>query len=262
VHVDPFTGLLATATVPDAITFIVAAVISLGGAVGVVLSRSPVHSALMLVLTLFGVAVLFVAQDAQFLAAVQIIVYAGAIVVLFLFVIMLLGVDLRERLFSETLRHQGPIAVVLGVLILVEVLLLARTKWPVGASTLNAPATGGAGNTAALGTSLFTTYLLPFEMTSVLLVIAVIAAVVLARRHGAGELGEPERGTAARRGRPAASEVAEESEEVDSFTDAPPALLPGDSVPVGDVDDSEGVEEGIDPEGVKEGVGDPVSRLR
>ncbi len=77
----------------DTIVFAVAAVVILAGAVGVVLSRNPVHSALMLVMTLFGMAVLFVAQDAHFLAAVQVIVYAGAIVVLFLFVIMLLGVD-------------------------------------------------------------------------------------------------------------------------------------------------------------------------
>ena len=73
--------------------FGVAGAIVLGGAMGVVLNRNPVHAALSLVATLFGIAVLFVAQEANFLAAVQVIVYAGAIVVLFLFVIMLLGVD-------------------------------------------------------------------------------------------------------------------------------------------------------------------------
>ncbi|HEV2360656.1 MAG TPA: NADH-quinone oxidoreductase subunit J, partial [Acidimicrobiales bacterium] len=85
--------LLLGATIPDALTFVVAGAISLIGAIGVVLLRNPVHAALSLVATLFGMAVLFVEQDAQFLAAVQVIVYAGAIVVLFLFVIMLLGVD-------------------------------------------------------------------------------------------------------------------------------------------------------------------------
>ena len=78
----------------DALVFFIAAAVCLTGALGVILARNPVHSALMLVMTLFGIAVQFVAQEAHFLAAVQVIVYAGAIVVLFLFVIMLLGVDL------------------------------------------------------------------------------------------------------------------------------------------------------------------------
>src|SRR3954471_13701090 len=98
--------------------FVVAAAIILTGAVGVVVARNAVHSALCLVATLFGVAVLFVAQDAQFLAAVQVIVYAGAIVVLFLFVIMLLGVDRAEDLDAEPLGGQRPMAAVAGAGIL------------------------------------------------------------------------------------------------------------------------------------------------
>ena len=82
----------------DALVFFIAAGVCLTGALGVILARNPVHSALMLVMTLFGIAVQFVAQEAHFLAAVQVIVYAGAIVVLFLFVIMLLGVDLAHHL--------------------------------------------------------------------------------------------------------------------------------------------------------------------
>ena len=102
------TNLLAAATIPDAITFAIAAAICVVGAFGVVLARNPVHSALMLVMTLFGVAVLFVEENAQFLAAVQVIVYAGAIVVLFLFVIMLLGVDRSEAI--EPRPAPGPAA--------------------------------------------------------------------------------------------------------------------------------------------------------
>ncbi|MEN9300643.1 MAG: hypothetical protein RLZZ254_424, partial [Actinomycetota bacterium] len=86
--------------------FVVAAAMSVVGALGVVVRKNPVHAALSLVLTLFGVAVLFVAQHAEFLAAVQVIVYAGAIVVLFLFVIMLLGVDRAENLNTEPLASQ------------------------------------------------------------------------------------------------------------------------------------------------------------
>ncbi|HRW40636.1 MAG TPA: NADH-quinone oxidoreductase subunit J, partial [Microthrixaceae bacterium] len=98
-------------------TFLIAGAIVLGGALGVVLLRNPVHNALSLVGTLFGIAVLFVAQDAQFLAAVQVIVYAGAIVVLFLFVIMLLGVDEAEDLSVEPLVGQRPVAIIAGVAI-------------------------------------------------------------------------------------------------------------------------------------------------
>ena len=92
----------------DIVVFVVCAAIVLTGAFGVILLRNPVHAALSLVMTLFGVAVLFVAQEAHFLAAVQVIVYAGAIVVLFLFVIMLLGVDREEAVEVEELKGQRP----------------------------------------------------------------------------------------------------------------------------------------------------------
>jgi NADH-quinone oxidoreductase subunit J len=168
----------------DAVVFAVASVVSIVGALGVVLSRNPVHSALMLVMTLFGVAVLFVEQEAHFLAAVQVIVYAGAIVVLFLFVIMLLGVDQSEDLGVEALKGQRPLAVGLGLIAVLEMVLLVRySGWVTGASSV-----AGAGrdpdvpNVELLARSIFTRYLLAFEATSVLLVIAVVGAVVLARR--------------------------------------------------------------------------------
>ena len=114
------------ATLVDAGVFTAAAVIVVAGAIGVVLARNPVHSALMLVMTLFGVAVLFVSQEAHFLAAVQVIVYAGAIVVLFLFVIMLLGVDRQEDLTSDQLPYQRPAAIAIGALSLLLLFFLAR----------------------------------------------------------------------------------------------------------------------------------------
>jgi NADH-quinone oxidoreductase subunit J len=167
----------------DWFVFIVSALAVLIGAVGVVTSRNPVHAALMLVMTLFGIAILFVAQQANFLAVVQVIVYAGAIVVLFLFVIMLLGVDQAENLETEPLAGQRPAAVIVGILALLELFLLARTQWLAGRPSVVGPATGGPEpNVNRLANALFTRYLLPFEATSVLLVIAVIGAVVLARR--------------------------------------------------------------------------------
>src|SRR5438270_11598480 len=127
----------------DWLVFLVAAAAVLAGALGVVTSRNPVHAALMLVLTLFGVAVLFVAQQAHFLAVVQVIVYAGAIVVLFLFVIMLLGVDRAENLETDPLAGQRPAAIIVGVLALAELFLLAHNQWVSGQASVVGPARGG-----------------------------------------------------------------------------------------------------------------------
>jgi NADH-quinone oxidoreductase subunit J len=166
----------------DKLVFAVAGAVVILGALGVVFSRNPVHSALSLVATLFGVAVLFVEQGAHFLAAVQVIVYAGAIVVLFLFVIMLLGVDRDEDISREPLPGQRVLALVAGALVIFEILVLAGAQWVSGAQSVTGPLTGSASNVETLARAIFTRYLLPFEATSVLLVIAVIGAVVLARR--------------------------------------------------------------------------------
>ncbi len=177
-------------TWPDILVFAAAAAVILVGAVGVVTSRNPVHAALSLVMTLFGVAVLFIEQEADFLAAVQIIVYAGAIVVLFLFVIMFLGVDRAEDINVEPLIGQRPLAFVFSAITLGGVLAMAATAhWVTGAQQVVGPIEGHvaglnspAGEPAQLGKQLFTTYLFAFEATAALLVIAVVGAVVLARR--------------------------------------------------------------------------------
>jgi NADH-quinone oxidoreductase subunit J len=164
--------------------FAVGAVLILAGAFGVILLRNPVHSALMLVITLLGVAVEFVDESADFLAAVQIIVYAGAIVILFLFVIMFLGVDRRESAGREPVRAQRPLAVILGVVALIEILVLSRVQhWTSGRPSVAGTLSGTGENVQKLGQSIYTRYLLPFEMTAALLVIAVVAAVVLSRRQ-------------------------------------------------------------------------------
>ncbi|MDQ4097902.1 MAG: NADH-quinone oxidoreductase subunit J [Actinomycetota bacterium] len=166
----------------DWFIFVVAGLATLAGALGVVLARNPVHAALSLVANLFAIAVLFVAQEAHFLAAVQVIVYAGAIVVLFLFVIMLLGVDRSEDVKVEPLIAQRPLALITAMLVLLEVLLLARSRWATGAESVAGPASGPGSNVEKIASTLFSQYILAFEVTSVLLVIAVIGAVVLARR--------------------------------------------------------------------------------
>ncbi len=179
--------LFAATTHPSAVdvgVFSVAAALVIAGAIGVVLARNPVHAALMLVMTLFGIALLFVLQNAPFLAAVQVIVYAGAIVVLFLFVIMFLGVDRQENIAVEPLRGQRPLAIGLVALATTGLLLLGQVShWVTGAPHVAGSDTGQS-NVALLGRSVFTTYLFPFEATAALLVIAVVGAVVLARRPG------------------------------------------------------------------------------
>ncbi len=163
--------------------YAVGALLALAGAGGVVLMRNPVHCALGLVTTIFGIALLFVNQGADFLAAVQIIVYAGAIVILFLFVIMLLGVDRKEAREPERERLLIPVAIVVGVVALSELLVLAHVHyWATGIKESTGALNGPGTNVQKLGQSIFAAYLLPFEMTAALLVIAVVAAVVLVRR--------------------------------------------------------------------------------
>ncbi len=198
----------------DWVVFAVAALVTLAGAMGVVLSSNPIHSALALVITLFGVAVLFVAEGAHFLAAVQVIVYAGAIVVLFLFVIMLLGVDRSENLKVEPLGGQRALAVVAGLLAVAGMLILARSGWVTGARSVGGPASGAGSNIEKLASSIFSQYVLAFEVTSVLLVIAVVGAVVLARRRAnVDEQGVDEEGVAEAPEPPAQAPTIAEPEE-------------------------------------------------
>ena len=174
----------------ELVVFVVAAAACLAGAVGVVLSENPVHAALSLVGTLFGIAVLFVAQEAHFLAAVQVIVYAGAIVVLFLFVLMLLGVDRVEDLRVEPLVGQRVAAAVvaLGILALTAG-ALASTGYEV--TGVGSEIDEAVPDIYRLGESLFTDYVYALEITSVLLVIAVVAAILLARPARGGEIVDP-----------------------------------------------------------------------
>jgi NADH-quinone oxidoreductase subunit J len=168
----------------DNVVFWVFGPIAVGSGIAMLLMRNAVHAALLLIVNFFCLAVMYLLLDAPFLFAVQIIVYAGAIMVLFLFVIMLLGVD-REEDLRERLIAQRPVAIALGLAVAVEISVAIRagvglaTKAPAGFDAVNA-----GGNTQALARVLFTTYLVPFELTSVLLIVAAIAAMVLAQRKG------------------------------------------------------------------------------
>ncbi len=168
----------------DALIFYLCAIAVLAGALGVVLARNPVHSALFLLMTLVSIAVLFLQLDAALVAAIQVVVYASAIVVLFVFVITLLGVDKHET-FDEPSLFQRPVALVAGVLLFLQIVLLAGHHWVTGAHSARGSLAGvRTGNVTTLATSLFTDFIWAFEITAVLLVIAVVGGVALARRSG------------------------------------------------------------------------------
>jgi len=149
-----------------------------GAAALVVTLRNPVYSAISLLVMFFHVAGIFVLLNAEFIAAVQVLVYAGAILVLYLFVVMLLNLKREERY-----HQQYFLGVFLGVVILTEVaLILVRTTFSGAVGPFTPAVIQAVGNTEAVGRSLFTTYLLPFEVASLILLVAMVGAIILAKR--------------------------------------------------------------------------------
>jgi NADH-quinone oxidoreductase subunit J len=172
----------------DWIVFWVLAPISVLSGVAMVLARNAVHSALFLIVNFFTLAVFFLVLGSPFLFVVQIIVYAGAIMVLFLFVIMLLGVDSPVPL-TERLRGQRWLAVLLGAALVIEVFFAVRLGIGFAREALpDLTAVNRGGNTQALARILFNQYFFPFEVTSVLLIVAAIGAML----HGRRRFGEEE----------------------------------------------------------------------
>jgi len=158
------------------VAFAILAVIAVGSALGLVLKKNPIHGALFLVVNLASVAALYLTLGAEFLAAAQVIVYAGAIMVLFVFAIMVLipgkeetGPDPRRRVRLAAL----PVG---GVLLVILVIVAGRAVVAIGP-------VGAPGNVEAVGRLLFTDYLFPFELTSVLLLAAMVGVLLLARRR-------------------------------------------------------------------------------
>ena len=161
--------------------FIVLALVAIVSAIGMLLSRSAIYSALFLVLNFATVAVFFLLLNAPFIAVAQVSVYAGAIMVLFLFVIMLLGAE-RAVGQTQSIPWQRPLAITLGIILLVEsgfIVASQRGMFPFITSELPADF----GSPALVGSELFSRYLLPFEVTSVLLLVAMIGAIVLTKNE-------------------------------------------------------------------------------
>jgi len=164
------------------IFFFIFALVAVAGAIMLIVAREPIHSALSLILVMVSLAALYLLLGAEFISAVQIIVYAGAIMVLFVFVIMLLNAGVEERTnFSKMAPYAGlPLAVLL---------LFAIAHWmarsSIGTAVANGPGptTQAAVSTRELSSMLFRQYLFPFEATSILILIAILGALVLARRQ-------------------------------------------------------------------------------
>jgi NADH-quinone oxidoreductase subunit J len=163
----------------EAIAFWILGPLALAGGLGMLFARNAVHSALWLVLTMLSLGILYMVQQAPFLGFVQIIVYTGAIMMLFLFVLMMVGRDSSDSVV-EVLRGQRLWAGVLGVgLAGLVVGIVARALTSVSSVGLNTPNSTNGGNVSQIGRSLFTDFLFPFELTSALLITAAVGAMVL-----------------------------------------------------------------------------------
>jgi NADH-quinone oxidoreductase subunit J len=163
--------------------FVILAVFTVVTAILVIVQRNPVSSAIFLILTFFSLAGIYLLLHAEFIAAVQVIVYAGAIMVLFLFVIMLLNLEKEKRLVARNRLMKG-VGIFLGVALLLQIGLVFQQVLLEGTRGKFPPEKVAAlGNTQVVAQLLFTDFLLPFEITSVLLLVAIIGAIVLAKRE-------------------------------------------------------------------------------
>jgi NADH-quinone oxidoreductase subunit J len=172
--------------IPQAIFFYLFAAVCIASAIMVIASRNPVHSVLFLILAFVNAAGLFVLVGAEFLAMILIVVYVGAVAVLFLFVVMMLDVDFAE------LRHGFlnylPVGGLVGIILLIELIFVVVT-WivaPGTPKTIAAPIAGDVSNTQALGLVLYTRYVYFFEAAGMILLVAMIGAIVMTLQHKAG----------------------------------------------------------------------------
>ena len=155
--------------------FYVVAGLTIVGALGVTTARNPVYAVLSLVITLFGLSALFVGLEAHFVAVVQILVYAGAVLILFLFVVMLLDMA-PEKLLQARTKSLAFLGACFGLFFLSQITVISATL------VHAAPGAAVPGTAAAVGRLLFTTYALPFEVASLILLVGIIGAVALAKK--------------------------------------------------------------------------------
>ena len=169
-----------------ALFFYLFASVAIASAVMVISSRNPVHSVLFLILCFFNAAGLFILLGAEFLAMILVVVYVGAVAVLFLFVVMMLDVDFVQ--LRQGMLNYLPVGGTIGLIVLVELALVAGT-WAISSDALTAvaaPSSGNVTNTEALGQILYTKYVYFFEAAGLVLLVAMIGAIVLTLRHKQG----------------------------------------------------------------------------
>jgi NADH-quinone oxidoreductase subunit J len=168
------------------ILFYFFSLVLVGAAVGVITARNPVHCALFLVLAFFNSAVIWLLLEAEFLAIVLMLVYVGAVMVLFLFVVMMLDVNIAA--LREGFTRYAPLGILVAALVVVEIGSVVWVKSLGGAApeATASVAVEGYSNTRALGELLYTKYLYPFELAAVLLLVAIVAAIALTMRHRVG----------------------------------------------------------------------------
>ena len=166
----------------ELLVFLILSLIAIASALGMLLSRNAVYSAVYLVLNFSTVAVFYLLLGAPFIAMSQITIYAGAIMVLFLFVIMLLDIQHEPAPWAPPDRGRIVAAILLSVILLVELGMAVGQRLLLGSAVGPAPASGF-GTTQTVGRLLFTDYLFPFEITSIILLVAMVGAMVLAKKH-------------------------------------------------------------------------------
>jgi NADH-quinone oxidoreductase subunit J len=166
----------------DEAVFVVLFGVAVGAAVSMVAQRNPLYSAISLIFVFMALAGLYLLLAAPFIAAIQVIVYAGAIMVLVVFVIMLLNVEEEERRKPLRLRVLVPAAIVMAAVLFAESAFILYFVHDAGAEQAQSAAPSTTGLTSSIGAGLFTTYLLPFEITSALILMAIVGAMTLARR--------------------------------------------------------------------------------
>ena len=171
-----------------ALAFYAFAAVLIASAVMVVTSRNPVHSVLFLILAFFNAAALFLLAGAEFLAMILVIVYVGAVAVLFLFVVMMLDIDFAQ--LREGFQRYAPVGAIVGGILFLELLMVFgawRLSPEAGSLRVN-PMAGGVTNTAALGRILYTDYIFLFQVSGLILLVAMIGAIVLTLRERPGTL--------------------------------------------------------------------------
>ncbi|HEX2494851.1 MAG TPA: NADH-quinone oxidoreductase subunit J [Steroidobacter sp.] len=172
-------------TITEILFYAFAAVLTVA-AVGVITARNPVHAALFLVFAFFNSAVLWLLMEAEFLAIVLVLVYVGAVMVLFLFVVMMLEVNIAQ--LREGFTRYAPLGILIAGIVVAEIasVVWVQSLGTAGAEAAPSALVAGYSNTRALGELLYTKYLYPFELAAVLLLIAIVAAIALTMRQRAG----------------------------------------------------------------------------